>query len=210
MYQTHTNGKANALNTTIAALLAVLLCSSMAMAQGQGNGSQDKERGQRKAQKDKEGADGKRAERKGRRGHLARALLKDIELSDDQKTEIREVMKEAAQARMAWHEKHKDEIKSLRDQMQQARKDKDREKAKQVMAEMRKLMQSAPKPTDTFDKVKAKLNADQSEQFEKNVAELKDRMEKRREAHKKRHEGERKNRKERKDKDDADDTGGDA
>lgn len=152
----------------------------------------DGERGQRGQRGDRGEGMGQRGERgergetgpRGRRdpGDFAKRLFAGMELTDEQKTQIREIMKTHGEERKAWHEEHKEEFQAIREKMREARGDQEAMEAlrKQVHA----LMDSAPKPDATHDEIRALLNEEQQATFDERVEKMRERMEQWRERRK--------------------------
>ncbi len=110
--------------------------------------------------------EGPRAERRGEAMDQLRGALKDLNLSEDQKARIKTIMDEARDSREKFMEEHKDEVQAIREKMKAAREAKDSEQMKQLGEELRSIMESGPKPTDTMDKIKGVLTPEQREQLQ--------------------------------------------
>ncbi len=109
------------------------------------------------------------------RGAMARRLFGDMDLTDEQKEQIRDIMKAHGDERKAWHEEHKDEFQAIREKMRDARGDKDAMDA--ARKEVQALMESAPKPDATHDQIRALLNEEQQATFDERIAKMRERME---------------------------------
>jgi Spy/CpxP family protein refolding chaperone len=119
------------------------------------------------------GERGPRGPRDGERMH--RMLFEGMELTDDQKAQIKELMQAHGEERKAWHEEHKEEFQALRDKMREAREAKDKEAADAVREETKALMESAPKPDAVHDEIRAVLTEDQQAIFDERVAKMRER-----------------------------------
>lgn len=119
------------------------------------------------------GERGPRGPRDGERMH--RMLFEGMELTDDQKAQIKEIMQAHGEERKAWHEEHKEEFQALRDKMREAREAKDKEAADAVREETKALMESAPKPDAVHDEIRAVLTEDQQAIFDERVAKMRER-----------------------------------
>jgi len=117
--------------------------------------------------------DGEHGDRARRGGH--HRLFADMDLNDDQKDRIHEVMRSHGDSRRAWHDEHKDEFRALRDKMRNAREADDKDAMQAAHDEIRGLMESAPKFDDAHDKVRAVLNEEQQATFDERVAKFHDR-----------------------------------
>lgn len=159
---------------------ALVLTSGYAMAQRDGQGPKDGERpAKRQADgKQKLGEDGERMRRGPRDGEgMHRWLFEGMELSDDQKAQIHEVMKKHGDERKAWHEAHQEEFQALREKMRDAREAQDKDAMEALREEGKALMRSAPKPDTTHDEIRAILNEDQREIFDERVEKMRERAE---------------------------------
>lgn len=149
--------------TSMIAVLAVMFCASLATAEP--GSSERKADGERVGQNDGEKKD-KAEKRKGHRGHM---LFADIDLTDDQKMQIKEIRME-----------NKERVQEIRQEMKEARDAKDKEAMKAAGEKMQTLMEQ------THGEIRGVLTAEQQKQFDKNVQEMKERREARREKMKER------------------------
>ncbi len=178
--------------TALAAVFATGLLIAPAYAQDGAGESND-----RPAAESKEGKPD-RGERKGKhgphgdrgpRGHghrFIRALFKDIDLTEDQRVEVREIMEAGRDEMEAWRDEHRDQIKALREQMREAHQAGDDEKAAEVREQLRTLFESRPKPEDRADEIREVLTPEQTEQFDQNIEAIKQKMQERRDEMKER------------------------
>ena len=135
-----------------------------------GEGARQRGDGQRQR------AEGERGERG--RGQLAdrmHRLMEGVNLTEDQKAQVRPIMEEAAEKWRAFHEEHKEELDKLREEMKAAREAKDKDKAKEVGQKVRAIMEQADFRGDAIEKIKKVLTPEQLATFEKNLEEMKDR-----------------------------------
>ena len=158
------------------ALCGVMAITGVAHAQGGSKANADR-RDQREARRDKDRNDGPRQ-------RMVRQLFKDIELSAEQRQEVRDVMQEHREGVQKWREDNEQEIKKLREQMRDARREQDRDAAVAAFEELLKLSEDRPKPEDLLEDIRGELSDEQVKQFNKNVEAIKekakDRMEDRR------------------------------
>ncbi|MCC6682261.1 MAG: Spy/CpxP family protein refolding chaperone [Phycisphaeraceae bacterium] len=98
------------------------------------------------------------------------ALLRGIELTDEQREQVKQIMQESREQREAWRNEHKDEVKAAQDEV-----DKAREALRRAEEKMRNLMENAPGgPKDTAEKIKSILTDDQKAQLEANIEKMKE------------------------------------
>lgn len=168
----------------LASVLA--LTGGVAMAErGEGPGDGD---GARKHHRDGDGKRhrgerGDRGSRGDRRAEMGKRLFGGMELDDDQKAQIQEIMKAHGEERKAWHEANKDQFQALREKMREAHKAEDQEAAQAVRDEIKALMESAPKPDDSHGQIRALLNEEQQATFDERVTKMRERMEQWKENH---------------------------
>ena len=197
----------------VAALgLASLVCVQPARAQEDGPPpAASQQGGGEHAHRKHPGKEGGKCEDCGpgeRMERIHKALFKGIELSDDQKAELKKIheanqekreayrkdhkdeIKAFGDAMKTWHEKNEAALKAAKEKMKAAHEAKDRDAMKAAMEEMKALMESRPKmPADMKAAMEANIEAteasirkiltpDQVKIFDKNAAELKERMEK--------------------------------
>ncbi|QQE11970.1 Spy/CpxP family protein refolding chaperone [Planctomycetota bacterium] len=109
-----------------------------------------------------------------KRGNVRKIIFKDIELTADQKEQIKEIHQEATAERKEWNEENRDKLDSLKEKLRDARKAGDKEEAAKIHKEIKTLMETGPRRSETFEAVKNVLTADQVEQFEKNIEKLRE------------------------------------
>ncbi|GAB4187668.1 MAG: hypothetical protein Kow00105_02360 [Phycisphaeraceae bacterium] len=158
---------------------ALALSSSYALAERNGEGPRDGDRPHPRHFEGKPGPKGPHA-----RGDMAHRFFGGLDLTEEQKTQIRDIMKQFGEERRAWHEAHKEDFEALRDKMRAARESDDPEAVKAVHEEIKALMESAPKPDATHDQIRALLTEEQQAKFDERVAKMRERMQQWREKHK--------------------------
>lgn len=109
-----------------------------------------------------------------KRGELAQEVLATLNLSEDQKNEIRTVLVEARTKTKEWREANADKQKALMEEIKTAREAKDKDKAENAMKQLRELREGAPKPAEVIDNIKALLTAEQREAFDVKIKELRE------------------------------------
>ena len=90
--------------------------------------------------------------------------MKDLNLTQDQKGKVHEIMKAQHEKSKDWRAAHAEELKEIEDQM------------KALHERRRKLMKDAPKPTDAFAQIRPLLDAEQQEALDKKIERIKQRM----------------------------------
>jgi Spy/CpxP family protein refolding chaperone len=132
------------------------------------------------------GPDGPRGPGEGAR-HRGGELLSQLDLTDDQKAQIKAITEEARADMEAWREANKEAHEVIMASLREARENQDREAAEQVMADLRALRETAP-DIDIREKIHAVLTDAQKAKL-KELAEARHaEMEKRREEFQKRRE----------------------
>lgn len=176
-------------NTTGKALIlasVLALTGGVAMAQQDGDGPGDGDRarkmlrgGEGRPQRGERGEKGERADRgpRGDRGDMGKRLFGGMELDEDQKAQIKDIMQAHGEERKAWHEANKGKFQALKDKMREAHKAEDQVAAQAVRDEIKALMESAPKPDASHDQIRAILNEEQQATFDERVAKMRERME---------------------------------
>ena len=140
---------------------------------------QKEQLGHKKQNRRHKDADGKSRDRhSGRRGENAggrlRRLIDHLEgLSEEQKKQIDQIRESSAQRMAQWHEENGEAMRSLREQMAQAREDGDREKMHQLMEQRHELYRgSGGGPRQLLEKIKGVLNDEQQAQLERQVQKM--------------------------------------
>lgn len=101
-----------------------------------------------------------------------RQIMADLNLTDDQKGKIKEIVAPYRKELEAWRDAHQTEIDKAKADMQSAREAKDRTKIQAAVAEIRALFESAPKPKGLLEQIEAILTPDQLEKFKGQIADL--------------------------------------
>jgi len=164
------------LKISVIAVLAVIMCVGIASAAPGGNEDGERQRDSQRERGDR-AERGEKSDRGERRRSGRKALFEGIDLSEEQKETIRDVMKSRKAKR--------DEIRA---EMREARESGDQEAMKAIGQRMQALMD------ETHEAVRAELTAEQQTQFDDNLAKLQERAAERRASRGER-DGERKKRK---------------
>lgn len=114
-----------------------------------------------------------RSEARPERPDGLRRLFEGVNLTEEQKPQVRAILQEGAEKARAFHEEHKDELQKLREEARAAREAGDREKMKQIAEQYRAIMEKGPRG-ETIAAIKAILTPEQLVQFEANVAKAKE------------------------------------
>lgn len=140
---------------TLAALLFVFATAGVVKAETSAKGDTPAARADNDAPDKAKKADrGEARERHGKRGD---GIFKDIELTDDQKAELKQMREENKDAR---HE--------IREKIRDARESEDREAMAEAIQEMQAFMEKA------HDDIRGVLTPEQQEQFDRNVEVMKE------------------------------------
>jgi gas vesicle protein len=107
---------------------------------------------------------------------LRAELFKGITLSEDQQTAVGTILGEYQNRLEAWTEEHQERITKLRTRTQQVRQSRNRRQLRALMIDMRDLMQTYPDPRPYYDRIRSELTDEQKEQFDENLARLKEQM----------------------------------
>lgn len=108
--------------------------------------------------------------------HRLERLLGTLNLTDQQKAQIKEILAAFKKDVDAWRAQHQDELQKIHAEIRAAREAKDKEKVQAAMKKLHTLLETAPKPREMLEKIKAVLTPEQKQKFE---AELKEIREKR-------------------------------
>lgn len=109
-----------------------------------------------------------------------RRLLHDLDLSEEQQSQIREALHDARERRMTWWREHGEDVRNLRHSVHQARQAGDREQFRESWAQLGELMFGAPDPSAVIQDVNAILTDEQRAQLEVNWQAARERMKHRR------------------------------
>ncbi len=112
------------------------------------------------------------------RERMQRALFRDIDLRPEQREQINQLTESTRQEMLAWTQQNREALRAVREEMQAARESGDEDRISTARAELRALMQSAPRPDREFmqEQVRALLTPEQAEQFEDNLARIEQRL----------------------------------
>ncbi|MEM0913794.1 MAG: Spy/CpxP family protein refolding chaperone [Planctomycetota bacterium] len=166
---------------TLAVAAAGLLAVGPALAAPSNTSGESKgDRPQRSAESSERGQRGGPGGERARGRDTIRLLFRDIQLSDSQREDIREVMAQARDERRAWMEENGDEIRELRERMQDASAIRDTDAMQSIGQDLRAIMSAGPQPMAVAEEVRGMLTEDQVEQFDANVVEVEERMAQRR------------------------------
>ncbi|QQE11971.1 Spy/CpxP family protein refolding chaperone [Planctomycetota bacterium] len=114
------------------------------------------------------------------RASFEQALLKDIKLSAEQKSEIKDIQKEAAAERKEWGKDNHKQMQELTEDMRNAKRSEDKDEVAKLRKQMSELRKTAPKPDDTFKAIKEILTSKQQKQFDENLKGIREGWSKRR------------------------------
>ena len=171
----------------VLAALVVALAGSWAWAE-RGDGKQRRQHNRTRpaaTQPDEQNARGKRAERRAERREKMRQriqqrLFDGVDLTDDQKKQVRAAFKNHHEKVRAWHDEHSDEMRQLKQDMRAAYKAADREKMKQLRQRAHALMQSRPMRVALFADIKEILSDEQWKTLNDNRSEMREKVRKHR------------------------------
>lgn len=115
--------------------------------------------------------------------HIAKVqeFLQTLDLTDAQKTQIKEIVADAKEKWTTWRDAHKDDLEKVRADMKAAAEAKDREKMQAAREAMQELMKDAPKPGEAMEKIRDVLTPEQKEKLSAKLAEMREKMQERRE-----------------------------
>ena len=100
------------------------------------------------------------------RGDFGRRMMEDLNLTQEQKEKVHEIMKAQHEKSKGWREANAEELKEIEEQM------------KALHERRRKLMKGAPKPTDAFAQIRPLLDAEQQEALDEKFERIKQHMQK--------------------------------
>lgn len=101
--------------------------------------------------------------RKGHKQGFMFRLLEDLDLTEDQQQEAKQLLKEHRESWKAWKTEHQEELDQIKSQM------------KELHQKRRKLMEDAPKPGDGLEKLRPVLDPEQQEQLDAMIEKIKER-----------------------------------
>lgn len=168
-------GSLRSLGILLAALAISLLGVGAARAEpDRGGGSPDRDAKQADTRQDeKREGDGDARHRRG--GRLTGALFKDIELTDQQLEQVREMGRAHMTRVRGWHKEHRDQLQTLHRQMRDARRDGDEAAADAAGDKLKALSETRPRFGDLFKQMRGVLSTDtERETFDANRARLRE------------------------------------
>jgi Spy/CpxP family protein refolding chaperone len=118
-----------------------------------------------KGNRERRGFDGQRQ----REGGPLHGLLRDLKLTDEQKTQIREIAEDHRQEAEQYRKEHQDEIKKLQEEI------------KALHEKIKAIHEKGPKPQAVIDDVRAVLTPEQQKEFDARLEKMKERRDERRE-----------------------------
>lgn len=152
--------------STIAAV--AVLTGSVAFAEGDPVLKGPKAEGQTS----KEGK-GFKGERGPGKGAAIMDILKELNLTEEQKTQVRTVLADAKKSMDDWRTANQAELDKIHADLKAAHEAKDRDAAQKAHARRMELMKSAPQPDANHAKLRAILTPDQQKTFDEKIAALK-------------------------------------
>ncbi|MEM8783910.1 MAG: Spy/CpxP family protein refolding chaperone [Planctomycetota bacterium] len=114
-------------------------------------------------------------------GDGVRMLMRDVNLTDDQREQVRVIVREAAGPMQQYLADNAAALREARDAMDQARADRDREAGQAARQRLRELRQAGPQVDREAltAQIRELLNASQQEVFDANLAQAQERRERR-------------------------------
>jgi Spy/CpxP family protein refolding chaperone len=113
-------------------------------------------------------------------GERLENALADLNLTDDQKAKVDAILKPFKEDVAKWREDHKTDLEKAKADLVAAREAKDREKGKAAMQELRKLLETAPKPRDVVEKLKDVLTPEQQDKLKAKIEAVREKARERR------------------------------
>lgn len=104
-----------------------------------------------------------------------------IELTDEQRDEMREVVEAHREQRREWRREHREQLSNLRQQMREAREADDRDRLGELREQLRELRADQPTRDDLHARYREILDDEQWQQLQRNWEEIRRRAEQRRE-----------------------------
>jgi len=151
------------LATAVIAFCGILGTSQLAFAEDNSNDKPEKKQRER-------GEDG---ERKHKGKHPIGKLMRSLDLTEEQREQIKPIMEAHREKMQAYREEHKDEVQALREEMKAARQDQNEEAAKAAGEQLRAIWEGRPKPEETLAQVRTHLTPEQQEKFDEGVEKIK-------------------------------------
>ena len=103
------------------------------------------------------------SKRKGHKQGFMFRLLEDLDLTEDQQQEAKQLLKVHRESWKAWKTEHQEELDQIKSQMEELHK------------KRRKLMEDAPKPGDGLEKLRPVLDPEQQDQLDAMIEKIKER-----------------------------------
>lgn len=100
-------------------------------------------------------------------------LIKELNLTDEQKTQMRTIMADGKKSMDDWRTANQAELDKINADIKAAHEAKDRDAAQKAHASRMELMKSAPNPESNHAKIRAILTPDQQKTFDEKAAALK-------------------------------------
>jgi Spy/CpxP family protein refolding chaperone len=107
-------------------------------------------------------------------------LLHELDLTAAQKAEIKAIVEPFRKELETWRAGHKAELEKIRGEIKAARAAKDRTQMKAALAELRTLMETAPKLKEILPQIKAVLTPEQLAKVKARLEELREKAQERR------------------------------
>lgn len=115
------------------------------------------------------------------RGPAILGAIRQLDLTGEQKAEIKEILTSHKEAMDKWREEHTDDLKAIREKMRAARESEDREAITATRKELAAIMATVPKDGDLTEKVTALLTEEQKAELDEMKKKREQEMKKRRE-----------------------------
>ncbi len=110
-------------------------------------------------------------------GEQLREILKGLNLSEEQRTQVRSIMDKAREEAEKFREENKEKIETLREQLREAHEEGDPDRILELQKEMHAIMKNAPmNPKKITGEIRGVLDEAQARQFDEKLAEAKERM----------------------------------
>lgn len=115
-----------------------------------------------------------RGDRQQMRHRALMGVLRELDLTDEQREKIRALAADGRQAMEAWRQEHETELTELREQIADAREARDREKLKGLHEKMKVLHASLPEKARLLERIKEVLTDEQRQKLEQRLEELRE------------------------------------
>lgn len=107
-------------------------------------------------------------------------LFEGIDLSEEQRQQVRDAMEAHRQRHSQWMEEHRQRMSDLGEQMRQARQENDRQQLRELREKVRELREDRPSVQELHERLRDVLDEQQWKQFEANRQDMHERMRQRR------------------------------